>query len=146
MPVLGYLLDTNVLGAWVQGDATVKAWLDTHSEEVAISTLSLAEMRRGIELLPDSKAQRELERKYRFILEDYRGCIWVFDEAAAMEWGRLMAEADVLSHPLPYGDSLIGAVARSMAATVATRNIKHFPGCATVNPWTGMEHPAWQPT
>ena len=74
-----------------------------------------------------------LERLYQFILQDYRDAILVFDEAAAAEWGRLMAEAR--NHPIPYDDSLIAAIAHSCDLTIVTRNEKHFPGCRTVNPW-----------
>jgi len=93
---------------------------------------------------PLGKARRQLEHEFKFTLEDYDGAIWVFDEAAAIEWGRLMSEAQ--GHPIPYDDSLIAAIARSMSVRVVTRNIRHFPGCATVNPWTGQEHSAWKPT
>jgi len=118
-------------------------WLAAHPDEVAISTFTLAEIRRGIELKPEGKSRRELERLFKFIVQDYDGCIWVFDEAAAFAWGNLMAEAR--HHPIPYDDSLIGAIARSMQAKVVTRNIRHFPGCATVDPWTGHESAAWRP-
>lgn len=109
-----------------------------------MSTLTLAELRRGIELKPESKALRLLERQFQFILHDYEGCIWVFDEAAAFEWGRLMAEAR--NHSIPFDDSLIGAIARAMSAKVVTRNARHFPGCHTVDPWTGKECAACRPT
>jgi predicted nucleic acid-binding protein len=45
----------------------------------------------------------------------------------------MMAEAK--NKPIPYDDSLIGAIARSNGLAVVTRNEKHFPGCMTVNPW-----------
>jgi len=118
-------------------------WLDEHPHEVGISTFTLAEMRRGIELKRDSKARRELERHFGFILEDHRGAIFVFDEAAAAEWGRLMAEAR--NHPLPFEDSCIGAIARSSGLKMLTRNVRHFPGCVTVDPWTDVERAAWRP-
>lgn len=90
-------------------------------------------MRRGIELKADPKARAKLERIYDFILEDYREAIFVFDEAAALERGRLMAESrNALP---PYDDSLIAAIARSSGLTVVTRNERHFPSVATVNPW-----------
>jgi predicted nucleic acid-binding protein len=76
-------------------------------------------------------------------MEFFEGAIWLFDEAAAFEWGRLMAEAR--AHPLPFDDSLIAAIARSMSAVVITRNVKHFPGCRSVDPWTGKESAAWRP-
>ena len=143
MPVLEYLADTNVVSDWMRGAEPVVEWLAKHSEEVAISTLTVAELRRGIEVKPNGKARRQLEQQFKFLLQDYDGCVWVFDEAAAFEWGRLMAEAK--NHPIPFGDSLIGAIARAMEAKVLTRNARHFPGCATLDPWTGRESAAWLP-
>jgi toxin FitB len=143
MPLLRYLADTNVISDALRGHSSILEWLNQHSGQVGISTFTLAEMRRGIELKQDSKARRELERDFRFVLEDYRGAIFVFDEAAAMEWGRLMAEAR--NHPLPYQDSLLAAIARSHGLKMLTRNIRHFKGCVTVDPSTGVEHAAWPP-
>jgi len=142
MPLLKYLADTNVISDWMRGAEAVTGWLHAHSGEVAISTLTMAQLRRGIELKGEGKARRELEQKFQWVLDDYQACIWLFDEAAAFEWGRLMAEAR--NHPIPFDDSLIGAIARSMSARVVTRNVKHFPGCSTVDPWTGKEWPAWR--
>jgi predicted nucleic acid-binding protein len=142
MPFLKYLADTNVISDWMRGAESVTEWLSAHSGEVAISTLTLAQLRRGIELKAAGKARRELERKFQWVLDDYQTCLWLFDEAAAFEWGRLMAEAR--NRPIPFDDSLIGAIARSMAARIVTRNVKHFPGCPTVDPWTGTEWPAWR--
>jgi len=143
MPLLNYLADTNAVSDFLRGAEPVIAWFSSRRDEIGISTLTLAEMRRGIELKPEGKVRRELERKFRYVMDDYRGAILVFDEAAAMEWGRLMAEAR--NHPVPYEDSLIGAIARSMGLKVVTRNLKHFPGCDTVDPWTGTECLAWHP-
>lgn len=143
MPLLRYLADTNALSGVMQGEESVISWFTEHTGEVAISTITLAELRAGIELSPQGKRRRELERDFQFILEDYAGGILVFDEAAAYEWGRLRAESK--NHPLPYDDTLIAAIARSSALIVATRNIKDFPCCETVDPWTGKIYPAWVP-
>ncbi|MDB6037224.1 MAG: hypothetical protein JWM99_1065 [Verrucomicrobiales bacterium] len=141
MPVLKYLADTNALSDIIRGEKSVREWFSACPGEVAISTITLAELRAGIELKPEGKRRRELERDFQFILEDYSGAILVFDEAAAFEWGRLMAEAK--NHPLSYDDSLIAAVARSLDLRVVTRNYKDFPGCPTVDPWTGKEFGGW---
>lgn len=143
MPVLNFLADTNAISDYSRGIAAVRQWFDGHRDQIGISTLSLAEIRRGIELKPQGKARRDLEKKYRFILEDFSGAIFAFDEAAAVEWGRLMAESR--NHPIPLGDSLVGAIARSIGLRVVTRNQKHFPGCESVDPWTGNGAPAWIP-
>jgi predicted nucleic acid-binding protein len=143
MPILSYLADINAVSDFLRGEKPVRDWFSNRRDEIGISTLSLAEIRRGIELKADGKLRRALEQKFRYVMDDYKGAIFVFDEASAMEWGRLMAEAR--HHPIPYEDSLIGAIARSVGLTVITRNIKHFPGCKTVDPWTGTEHSAWHP-
>jgi toxin FitB len=100
MPILRFLADTNVAAAWMAQQEPVHGWLDQRRAEVAISTITLAEIRRGIELRGDTKARRELERDYRFLLQDFSERIWLFDEAAAGEWGRLMAEAQTKHHSL----------------------------------------------
>jgi predicted nucleic acid-binding protein len=143
MPFLSYLADTNIVSQRLAAEPTVIEWLKQYGESMAISTISLAEIRRGIELRPDGKGKRELERNYRYLLQDFRDAIWVFDESAAAEWGRLMAEAKTKNHPLPYADSLIGAIARSMGARVVTADRTGFLGCSRVDPWTGKEDPAW---
>jgi predicted nucleic acid-binding protein len=128
----------------MRGVEPVRAWIARYASEVAMSTITLAEIRRGIELKEPGRSRRALEQKFRCLMEDFGGAIWLFDEAAAFEWARLMAEAR--NDPLSYGDSLIAAIARSMDAKVATRNVKHFPGCRTIDPWTGKETPAWKPS
>ena len=144
MPILKYLADTNIISDSLREQRPVLDWLEEHPDEVAISTFVLAEIRRGIELKQEGKARRDLQRKFRYILEDFREAIFVFDEAAAMEWGRLMAEAR--NHPIRFEDSCVGAIARSMGMKMLTRNVRHFPGCVTIDPWTGCEHPVWRPT
>jgi len=144
MPVLNWLTDTNAVSDYFRGAQPVRQWFAEHRGEIALTTLTLAEIRRGIELRVEGKVRRQLERDFRFALEDYRGAIFSFDEAAAAEWGRLMAEAR--NHPIPYDDSLIAAIARSCELTVVTRNVKHFPGCPTVDPWTGKTSAAWKPS
>jgi predicted nucleic acid-binding protein len=135
MPVLRYLADTNSLSDYQRGESSVREWFSAHRGEVALSVFTLAEMRQGVEL-KDGRARLALERKYRFVVEDYRDATFVFDEAAAAEWGRLKAESR--NQPIPLDDSYIGAIARVYELTVVTRNARHFPGCHTVDPWTGQ--------
>src|SRR4051812_26606737 len=108
MPLLKYLADTNTLSDVMRGEESVRTWFLARPGEVAISTLTMAQLRAGIELKSESKRRRELERAFQFVMEDYSGAILVFDEAAAFDWGRLVAEAK--NHPVAYDDSLIGAI------------------------------------
>lgn len=143
MPFLKYLLDTNTISERLRDIEPVGNWLRAHEQEMAISVITLGELKRGIEIRQQGKARRELERALRFVLQDLSGAIWVFDEGAAMEWGRLMGEAKARSHPLPFADSLIGAIARNMGAKVVSRDTKGFAGCSRVDPWTDVEYPVW---
>ena len=86
MPVLKYLADTNTVSDYFRPGNPVKKWFASHRGEIGISTLTLAEMRRGIELKGDTNARFALERVFDFVLEEYREAIYVFDEAAAAEW------------------------------------------------------------
>lgn len=136
MPVLTYLADTNTISDYFRHESPVRDWFRSHPGQVGLSVFTLAEMRQGIEL-KEGKKRLALERIFKFALEDYHGAIFVFDEAAAMEWGRLMAESK--NQPIPLDDSYIAAIARSCGLKVVTRNKKHFPRCHTVDPWTGIE-------
>jgi predicted nucleic acid-binding protein len=49
MPVLKYLADTNTVSDYFRPGNPVKEWFARHRGEIGISTLTLAEMRRGIE-------------------------------------------------------------------------------------------------
>lgn len=138
MPALKYLADTNaVCDVWRY--PTVLDWFNQHRDAVALSVFTIADIRRGIALRQGTKEGASLERRLRFILEDFREAILPFDEAAAQEWGRMMAECAQELPPL--GDSYIGAVARACGLVVVTRNVQHFRPVARVNPHDGSEYP-----
>lgn len=62
----GFLIDTNVLSELVrraEPNARVKQWFETAaSDSLYASVLTFAEIRRGIELLPNSKRRVQLEQ------------------------------------------------------------------------------------
>jgi predicted nucleic acid-binding protein len=62
MPVLKYLADTNTVSDYFRSGNPVKEWFAAHRGEIGISTLTLAEMRRGIELKGDTRTRFALER------------------------------------------------------------------------------------
>ncbi len=137
-----WLLDTNVVSELTKlaPDPLCVAWLEARAEDCAISTVTLAELRYGIERMVDGRQKNERERDFSFLLEDYRGRFYEFDGPSAAEWGRYGAELEA-----QYGadwwkqfdlrDTFIGAIAREYGLTVATRNAKHFQFCAAVNPF-----------
>ena len=52
---MSFLVDTNVLSesAKRQPDAGVMAWLRENEREIYVSTITIGELRRGIERLPE---------------------------------------------------------------------------------------------
>jgi len=82
-----YLLDSNVVSepAKAKPDPSVIAWLDAHERECAVSTITLAELRYGIERMPEGKRRRQLERDFAFFRQDLGTRVVGFDEAEAAE-------------------------------------------------------------
>jgi predicted nucleic acid-binding protein len=75
MPILKFLADTDTLSAGTRGEATALAWLAQHVDQIGISTITLAEIRQGIELKRDTKAGRALEREYIRPDQTYAGTV-----------------------------------------------------------------------
>lgn len=139
-----FLLDTNIVSetSKPQPDNNVVNWLKANRGQCALSSVTLAEMRYGIERLPNGRRKSALERKLEFLVEDYADLLYEFDGATAYEWGRYAAELEA-GHGsewwkrFDFRDTQIAAIAREYGLTIATRNTGHFPFCAIVNPFDG---------
>jgi predicted nucleic acid-binding protein len=137
-----WLLDTNIISELTKPmpDAKCEAWLEEHAADCAISTISLSELRFGIERMPQGKKKAERDREFRFLIEDYGGRFFEFDGPSAFEWGRYAAKletrhgADWWKH-FDLRDTQIAAIAREYDLTIATRNVRHFPFCKIENPF-----------
>ncbi len=137
-----YILDTNIVSELTKPVPAPECieWLAAHASECCLTTITLAEMRFGVERLADGKRRRVLERKYDYIRQDFQDWIFDFDEAAATEFGRYAAEYEAVRgaralEQADIRDLLIAAVSRAQGATIVTRNTRHFPSCATLNPF-----------
>ncbi len=135
---MNYLLDTNTVSELTkaQPDRAVVAWLQNHHHDCFLSAITIGEMVKGIELLPEGRKRRRLARELAFVQEDYRDKILPYDEVTAVEWGRLYAKAKKSNRILPLEDSLIEATAIAYELTVATHNKSDFFLVSTVDPWT----------
>jgi len=137
-----YLLDTNTVSEVKKPKphAGCLAWLNARSDDCAISAVTVAELRWGIEGLREGKQNAMMERDFAFFMEDFEGRFFDFDCNAAREWGRYAAELETgFGHDwwktYDFRDTQIAAIAREYGMTVVTRNTKHFPFCQTVNPF-----------
>jgi len=133
-----FLLDTNVISEGVSKapDAKVLAWLETHAEECALSSLSLGEIWKGIHLLPTGKRKTALMRWADGVASDFSTVTLVLDSDVLHVWAKLCAKHEAKGNNLCVMDSLLAATAISHGLTLVTRNTKHVPPEVPVlNPW-----------
>lgn len=140
------LLDTNVVSEPLKpsGDMTVLAWIDEQIiETLYLSTISLAELRFGIAVLPDGKRRDMLHVSLeQRVLPLFAGRILSFDEPASLSYASLRACARSVGQAIAPADGYIAAIAASRGFTVATRDTSPFEaaGLAVINPWTWKAH------
>ena len=141
-----YVLDSNVVSEITKPrpDTSCLAWLNTHGADCCLTTITLAELRYGIERLSDGKRKRQLARKYDNVRQDFGDWILEFDENAASEFGRYVAEYERARGTRAVEDAdvrdlQIAAIARSHGWKIATRNTNDFPFIETVNPFSSSD-------
>ncbi len=135
---MSYLLDTNTVSelSKERPDPNLVAWLRLHHRDCFLSAVTIGELVKGWELLPEGKKRRRLARELRFLQQDYHDRILAYDELSAIEWGQLYAAAKKQNRSLPLEDSLIEAIALSHELLVATRNSSDFFRVETIDPWS----------
>jgi len=135
---MSYLLDTNVLSELVRPkpDEAVLAWFaNVPDESLYISVLTLGEIRKGVEGVPDAKRKETLRVWLEHTLLEWFGSrVLSVDVNVAETWGRLQADAQ---RPVPAIDSLLAATALHHELRMVTRNAKDFAyaGLEVINPW-----------
>jgi hypothetical protein len=135
------VLDTNVVSALMrlEPDLAVVTWLDgLPPESVWTTSITVFEIRLGLEILAAGKRRRQLEDAFEKALEeDLEGRILPFDPAAAQAAGRIAAERRHAGRPVEIRDVQIAGIVQLRKATLATHNTRHFEGCgfALIDPW-----------
>jgi predicted nucleic acid-binding protein len=135
-----YLLDTNIISNVVKPSpsASLVAWMGEQSDEdLFISSLTLAEIRRGVLEKPAGKRRDQLEAW--FLGPEgpqalFAGRVLPFDEGAALIWARLMADGKAKGMPRSGLDTIVAAVAEANSCVVVTDNEKDFAGVQVLNP------------
>ncbi|CAH1667124.1 PIN domain-containing protein [Chelatococcus asaccharovorans] len=135
-----YLLDTSIIGnaTGPSPSQSLLAWLaDQDDDDLYITSLTVAEIRRGILETPAGKQRNDLgdwlsgpEGPQTL----FAGRILPFDEAAALIWARMMADAKASGQPSSALATIIAAVAEANGCIVVTDNPKGFPDVEVINP------------
>lgn len=135
------ILDTNVISETMQPAPSTRVlewWSQQQSAELYTSTVTVAEILYGIELLPQGKRRAALlAGADRMFGKVFAGHILPFDEEAARAFPEIAAGRRAQGRPIAEFDAQIAAIARSRRAILATRNCADFEGCGVrlANPW-----------
>jgi predicted nucleic acid-binding protein len=137
-----YLVDTNVFSekAKPRPNPVVVAWTDAQPpESLTVSSISLGEVQKGIELLEHGSRRVALQRWLTSaIREHFHGRVLAVTKEIALMWGRLTAADQKRGRVLPPADGLLLATAAVYDLTIVTRNERDFEdrGVHVLNPWT----------
>jgi hypothetical protein len=138
--VTRYVLDTNIISNITKPAPaeSLMGWMsDQADEDLFISSLTIAEVRRGLLEKPAGRKRRELEAWFAGPEGPqalFAGRVLAFDERAALIWARLMAEGTAAGRPRSALDMIIAAVAEANDCVVVTDNEKDFSGLDVINP------------
>ena len=115
----------------------VLQWLQDHDQDLFLSAITIGEIKKGIELYPDSRKKTELTVWFEGLLEDFADCVLPFTQTEALVWGTLYARSQKNGHKPPSLDSLNAAIALFHGFTLVTRNETDYAGTGVkiMNPW-----------
>lgn len=135
------LLDTNVISEPQRREpnARVLDWIDAQAlETLYLSTITVAELRAGIALMPAGKRRASLDENLeKRLLPMFANRVLSFDMACTKAYAELLAKSRAAGLAVETADALIAAVALANGFTVATRDTSPFEaaGLNVINPW-----------
>jgi toxin FitB len=135
------ILDTNVISALIrkEPEKPVVKWLDAQpAASVWITSITVMEIRFGLQTMPKGRRQEALIRAFDLMLKSMiEGRIASFDAEAGMHAAELIAQRKREGRSAEVRDTMIAGIVLANRATLATRNTQHFEDLpvTVVNPW-----------
>lgn len=139
-----WLLDTNVVSESIRPrpEPRVLAWLSSQpAEQMAISIVTLAELRDGASTVTDNARRRRLERWIdREVIGSFANRTLPLTVDILTQWLFLARTLSAKGRPRSAPDLLIAASARIHGLIVVSRNRQDFIGTpiSVFDPWTGQ--------
>ena len=142
-----YLVDTNVISATAPSTVLRRPelieWMDSHSLDLFLSAVTIAEIAGGIAKAKREGAKRKtsgLSAWLRTVLHLYADRVLPFDSPTAEIAGTLSDLARGRGHSPGFADIIIAATARRHQLTILSRNTRHFApmDVAVVDPFQSL--------
>jgi len=136
------VLDTNVVSEIFRSSPEVRVveWLASLKSDVAITSVTFAELLAGVRRLPDGRRKDFLASRIDTALDPYRGsrAVLPFDDTAADRYADVLVAREVAGSPISTADAQIAAICLANGAICATRNVKDFAhtGVELIDPWS----------
>jgi toxin FitB len=136
-----YLLDTSVISELIskEPNPSVINFVDSlDHEDVFLSAITVGEIAKGIQVLPNSERKQELKKwLHEGLLIRFDGKIIPLDADILIRWGELSAQLEGAGILHPAIDSLIAATVLTHHMVLVTFNDGDFEntGIEVVNPW-----------
>ena len=138
------LLDTNVISEpqRLRPDTRVLDWIDSQAlETLYLSTITVAELRAGIALMPPGKRRDNLLKNLeKRLLPMFTNRVLSFDLACTKTYAGLIARSRSTGLALETADAFIASIALANGFMVATRDTSPFEaaGLKVINPWDSV--------
>jgi predicted nucleic acid-binding protein len=134
------VLDTNVASELMRPcpDPVVQNWVRTHrASELYTTSITLAEIRYGIERLPAGRRRDLLKVTAADVFAAFADQVLPFDAAAAANYPTIVIRRDRAGLPIDGFDAQIASICHTHDAALATHNLKGFQdtGVDLIDPW-----------
>jgi predicted nucleic acid-binding protein len=135
-----FVLDTNIISNITKPapSEALLAWMGEQvDDDLFISTLTIAEIQRGVLEMPSGRKRTALEAWFsgpEGPLAIFAGRVLPFDEKAGLIWARLMSDGTAKGRPRSALDMIIAATAMANGCVVVTDNDRDFAGLEMINP------------
>lgn len=135
------LLDTNVISEPQRQEPNPRVldWLDSQAlETLYLSTITVAELRAGIALMPAGKRRARLDENLeKRLLPMFANRVLSFDMACTKAYAELLAKSRAAGLAVETADAFIAAIALANGFIVASRDASPFEaaGLKVINPW-----------
>ena len=136
------VLDTNVISEIFRPspEPRVVEWLVYLTGDVAITSITLAELLAGVRRLPDGRRKDQLAQGIEEAVAPYRWSrsVLAFDADVAERYAEVLAARDAAGMPIGTADAQIAEICLAHEAVCATRNANDFQysGVKIVDPWS----------